>query len=364
MPPVVQQSLPAILAQRLKDLEKKTSTPPPVPMIDEVWTIAPIDNSGGGGGTTSPGGSDTEVQWNNAGAFDGAPNVTINADDLVVGEVAADATPANPPAGSKLFSLLRAGRNSFMTVGGAGDPQGYAPDWLTQPRIWTAGSAATPDLVNSAGMGTVNGGGTAAAQTVANTNFLTQFQRLRHTTSATANNHAGWRSTWASVFTSSTALQGGFFWQSKFSIHTNPTSGRYFVGMYGTSSSVPMAGSVEPSTFVNCAAFMVDSGESVFSWGVNDGSGTCTRTSITGAALTGDTYLYVASICAFPGSTDIYYALERYDTSGALTILADSVSTTDVPVAGTLLYDYTYGTPSAASAMSLDISCVVLQRWR
>jgi hypothetical protein len=213
-------------------------------------------------------------------------------------------------------------------------------------------------------MGTINGGGSVAAQAVADTNYLTQFQRLRHTTSATANNHAGWRATWASIFTSSTANQGGFFWQSKFSIHTNPSSGRYLFGVYGTSSNIPLTGSVEPSALTNVAAFMVDSGETVFSWGTNDASGACTRSSITGAALTGDTYLYVASIMALPGSTDIYYALERYDTSGTMSLLVDSVSTTNVPAATTLLYDYSYGTPSAASAMSIDMCCVTLQRWR
>lgn len=314
--------------------------------------------------TAIAGGSDPQVQWNNAGLLDGAPNVTIDADDLVVGDVAPDAIPANPPAGAKLFSLLRAGRTSFMAIGADGPAQGFAPDWLTAPRVWTAGSSTTPDLVNCAGMGTINGGGTAAAQAVADTDYLSQFQRIRHTTSATANNHAGWRATWASIFTSSTANQGGFFWQSKFSIHTNPSSGRYLFGVYGTSSNIPLTGSVEPSALTNVAAFMVDSGETVFSWGTNDASGACTRSSITGAALTGDTYLYVASIMALPGSTDIYYALERYDTSGTMSLLVDSVSTTNVPAATTLLYDYSYGTPSAASAMSIDMCCVTLQRWR
>lgn len=251
-----------------------------------------------------------------------------------------------------------------MTIGPTGEAVGYAPDWLTTPRIWSAGTANVPDTTNSAAMGTINGGGSATTVAVATTNYLTQFQRLRHTTSATANNHAGWRATFATVFTSSTSLMGGFFWQAKFAIHTNPSSGRYFVGMYGTSSNIPMTGGVEPSTFLNCAGFMVDSGETNFHWGVNDGTGTCTRTSITSAALTGDTYLYVASICAFPGSTDIYYALEQYDTSGTLAVLADSVSTSDTPAANTLLYDYVHGTPSAASALSLDMTCVVLQRWR
>lgn len=350
------------LQQRLKDIEARLKNFTTPPVIDEVWTIAPIDNSGGGG-ATSPGGSDTEVQWNNAGSFDGAPNVTIDADDLVIGEYTST-TPANPAAGSKFFSLLRAGRNSLQTIGAFGPAQGYAPDWLTAPRIWSAGSANTPDLVNCAGMATINGAGSAVAQTVASTNYLTQFQRLRHTTSATANNHAGWRSTWASIFTSSTANMGGFFWQAKFCIHTNPSSGRYFVGVYGTSANTPMAAGANPSGFLNCAGFMVDTGETAFSWGVNDGAGTCTKTAISGAALTGDTYLYVASICAFPGSTDIYYALEQYDTSGTLVVLADSVSTTDTPTAGVLLYDYVHATPSAASAVSLDNSVVVLQRWR
>lgn len=312
-----------------------------------------------------PRGSAANVQYRDSttGEQEGAANVVITAGDVTLLPYSST-EPSAPSSGSTLFAMLRAGRHSFHVLGAAGTSQGFAPDWLTAPRVWTAGSANTPDWVNSAGMGTINGGGTAAAQAVADTDYLTQFQRIRHTTSATANNHCGWRATWASIFTSATANQGGFFWQSKFSIHTNPSSGRYLFGVLGTSSNIPLTGSVEPSALTNVAAFMVDSGETVFSWGTNDASGPCTRSSITGAALTGDTYLYVASIMALPGSTDIYYALERYDTSGTMSLLVDSVSTTNVPAAGTLLYDYSYGTPSAASAMSIDMCCVTLQRWR
>ena len=312
-----------------------------------------------------PRGAAANVQYRDSttGEQEGAANAVITSGDVTLIPYTTTA-PSAPSSGSTIFAMLRAGRGSFLTQSQRGPAQGYAPDWLTIPRVWTAGTGATLDTVGTPGPTNVNGGGSAVAQAVANTDFLTQFLRLRLTTNAVANNHAGVRAGTATIFTSASSNRGGFFWQAAFAIHTAPSSARYFIGVYGTSSSVPMTGGAEPSTFLNCAGFMVDSGESVFSWGVNDGTGTCTRTSITGAALTGDTYRYVASICAFPGSTDIYYALEQYDTSGTLALLADSVSTSDTPVAGTLLYDYVHGTPSAASAMSIDISCVVLQRWR
>lgn len=312
-----------------------------------------------------PRGSAANVQYRDSttGEQEGAANAVVTSGDITLLPYTTTA-PSAPSSGSTVFALLRAGRGSFLTQSQRGTAQGYAPDWMTMPRIWSAGSANTPDTVNSAAMGTINGGGSPASQAPATTNYLTQFQRLRHSTSASANQHAGWRATFATVFTSSTANMGGFFWQARFSIHTHPSTARYFVGMYGTSSNIPMNAGVEPSTFLNCAGFMVDSSDSNFYWGTNDGTGTCTRTSITGAAMTGDTYQYIASICAFPGSTDIYYALEQYDTSGTFSLLADSVSTTDTPAAGTLLYDYVHGTPSTASTLSIDISCVVLQRWR
>jgi hypothetical protein len=56
--------------------------------VDADFTILPgglfrgVGGGGGGGGTTTPGGSNTQIQYNNNGAFGGVPNLTWNGTTL------------------------------------------------------------------------------------------------------------------------------------------------------------------------------------------------------------------------------------------------------------------------------------------
>lgn len=60
--------------------------------------------------------------------------------------------------------------------------------------------------------------------------------------------------------------------------------------------------------------------------------------------------------------TDLPYDI-MIGGDGGETVSLTAIAT-DTPAANTLLYDYVHGTPSTASTLSIDISCVVLQRWR
>ena len=53
----------------------------------------------GGGGATNPGGSDTQVQYNNSGSFGGSSNMTFDGTNLAVTGTVSAASPAVATAG-------------------------------------------------------------------------------------------------------------------------------------------------------------------------------------------------------------------------------------------------------------------------
>ena len=55
--------------------------------------------SAGGGGATNPGGSDTQVQYNNSGSFGGSSNMTFDGTNLAVTGTVSAASPAVATAG-------------------------------------------------------------------------------------------------------------------------------------------------------------------------------------------------------------------------------------------------------------------------
>ena len=72
----------------------------------------------GGGGATSPGGSDTQVQYNNSGSFGGSSNMTFDGTNLAVTGTVSAASPAVATAGlRKIHASSSAPGNSDGAVG-------------------------------------------------------------------------------------------------------------------------------------------------------------------------------------------------------------------------------------------------------
>lgn len=290
-----------------------------------------------------PRGSSTNVQFRDSttGEQDGAANVTIDAGDLVVGEYTS-APPSAPAAGSKIFSLYRAGYNELVSIGRRGSVQRFAPHPLNDPGYWIfqAGSSVTFEAVGIAAPTAVFA--TSGSVTVAHTNYLTQQRRPRYTSnSAAAGNACGLRSGLASPpwFRSTNTGVGGWRVQAKFIIHQSRTNQRAFVGFHNSNSATILAN--DPSSFVDVAGFAVDAGQTNWRWITNDSSGSAASTDLgsTYDTTSNDTYLYVLTLNCTPGGGAIYYAAERYDTSGTLTF-TDGVSTSDLPTSGTALNFY------------------------
>lgn len=256
------------------------------------------------------GGSDPEVQWNNAGLLDGAPGLTIENDYAVPTEPAETTTvaaPTAPAAAAAIFTRTR-GRSLLASIDYLGLETIYEPHRKHRPKSW---DAYGPGTASTDTFGPWTTAGTATSATWSADAFG-QICRTFYRSSSGANAVSGVRTNQAAWFRSGTAGLGGLHFIARFGLELTRADLRMFVGVYYVSSSSPFAG--DPSAFIDCAGFMVDRGQTNFRWGVNDGTGTCTTTDLGSAFPTNTdaTDFYEAQIVIPPGNAGIvYYSLEN-----------------------------------------------------
>lgn len=196
--------------------------------------------------------------------------------------------------------------------------------------------------------------GTAAAVTVATTNYLTEQIRRQSTSATTANAQAGWSETVAFALSSTTAGHGGWEFVVRFGASQLPTGPRLFVGMTGTTF---VASTSEPGSLTaHLAVFGKDSTDTNIQLIVNSNASTGTKTD-TGIALTANGW-YEAAIWTEPGATKIFALLIRLDT-GAIWY---GTTTTDVPGNGAIMFPQVLGGLNATNTgtaiiMHVGIGC-------
>jgi len=179
------------------------------------------------------------------------------------------------------------------------------------------------------GIGAITATGTAAAATMATTNYLTEQTRIQVTSAATANAQAGQTTTSVNAIVSTTAGHGGWEFQTRFGCSQLPTGPRLFVGMTATTF---VASTAEPSALTaNVAVFGLDSTDTNIQLIVNSNAGSGTKTD-TGIPLVANGW-YKAAIWNEAGATNIYALLIRLDT-GAIWY---GTTNTDVPANGALM---------------------------
>lgn len=298
-----------------------------------------------GGG--SPGGSSGLVQYNNAGAFGGAANLSIDSGDLVI----ATGTPTTPSAGSKLYSLDLAGRAMLAQIdaNGVGLPMQAS---LARARVghwnWPGGSTApiaygivAPTIV-----------GTAQIRTPASTNLFTSMRRGGYLSAASAGSLASIRSGVAQFWRGNAAGLGGFYFVFRFGTSDPSTvaGAREFVGL---STSTGAATNVEPDTLVNSVGVGQLSTSSNLHFIHNDVGGTATTIDL-GVNFPADTLsadMYELMLYAPPNGSSIAYRVERLGTS----YVAPGTVSSNIPSTSTFLGIQMWRTNNAtALGVALD----------
>lgn len=314
--------------------------------------------------STPPGGSTTQVQYNNAGAFDGSAKVTVDLTDenlilLSTGGTTAMTAPGS--AGAKMWTNNRVGTDQLMLTPfiGVETPMqasfgnkivgGYTVSGSANIFSWgqlaSAMSAVNPG----------NGGATITARTYDATNLLPNYARYALLTATTASSYAEVRTSIAgkgSVM-GNAAYGAGCKLVHTFGLGAYNASERLFFGYVG--SALTWSTNIDPSAQINTFGLGKDVGDSTFQWMTNDGLGIATKTNTT--VVPNVNNVYRLTIYVPPNSTTIYMQLEVI-TKTTITNYTYSTSS-DIPAINTLIYQRMYinnaATGAAVSIMMIQI---------
>ena len=227
------------------------------------------------GGSGSPGGSTTQIQYNNAGAFAGATFVAIESNQL---RLEAPASPVTPAAGgAAMFGLTRTGRTLPCFMSQEGFLRGVQMDLARSfPLIWKGAAGGTTLAVWGGGGPTAVGTATAAA--TATTNLFNRTPKLEYLVTVAATTAiAGFRgvNTIVTVGGGSAGV-GGFHFHGVWGPATGvaTTTSRAFFGLANVTSA---PADVEPSTTVNCVFMGWDAADANIQLMRNHATGTCTK---------------------------------------------------------------------------------------
>ncbi len=157
------------------------------------------------------------------------------------------------------------------------------------------GGGTTTFTANNA---TINTTGTSTGAAWANTSALTKLIRVSIVSAASAGSQSNLKFTSAGWYATS-----GYHASFKFGLTTQTATYRWFVGTKGGAFA-----NADPSATINCIGVGQDSGDTLVYFMVNDGSGTCTKTT-TGLSTPAATDLVEVNVYVVPGSSSAYISV-------------------------------------------------------
>lgn len=326
------------------------------------WTVP-----AGGGGGGSPGGTNTQVQYNNSGAFAGSAGfvfdsssntltvansvvingtTTINTTSISAGNSTINTTlsqlgvtlvhdpnndPATPPADNMTIfadsfanNTLLSWKNEWGRIRTV-QPALFADDicWM-KPRY----SGTTMDTRGLTLANTI----AITARTPAAGNLFLSALRSGQLTGATAGTSASVRHNALSFWRGNAAGLGGFFSVFRFGVAIPTTNFRAFVGFKNSTTVLTNA---NPSSQTNIIGFGWDSAQTTLR--AISANSTVANTVDLGANFptnVGNTNWYEAYIFAMPNAGNVYYRVVRLNTGDVVT---GQFNSTNLPTGATFL---------------------------
>lgn len=269
--------------------------------------------AGGGGGT--PGGTDTQIQFNDGGSFNGDADLTWNKTTNTLGLNGTDTgillanittEPSTPSAGTgRLYSKSVAGRTVPKWKAPSGVDYGLQSSlWQNNITQWTPSSATAGTWFGT--ISTTTSAGTFTVAVPSTTNTYTSITRGRYANVVTTTNQIlGVRqSVNPTIFLGNTAGRGGFFFFCRFGFDVWTNGGRMFIGL--TANTAGATVSADPSSNNNTIGFCIDAADNgAISFLARGTSATKTSTGYTVVSNRGyDVFMY-----AQPNSTTVNWRI-------------------------------------------------------
>jgi hypothetical protein len=272
----------------------------------------------------------TVLQSSNAGAavnFSAGTKdvfITVPAQRLFLPDLAGD--PSAPSGGGCLvYTKSQAGRFVPRFVGPSGIDSGVQPClWGNTVVMWLPGTGTTTSIAFGVSW-TVSA--TQAHPTIADTNIMTRIMRATYTTTTTAGNASGVRSTAPIAI-----RNNGFFFVARWGILTYTSTMQAWCGLGAASGNI--AG--DPSAANNSCGMSKDTGETTWQVFTRDASTTSkTSTGRTTAAAANAEIFDVYMFCK-PADSKITFRV--VDVGTGTVVLANTEKSTNLPVSSTVLY--------------------------
>jgi hypothetical protein len=327
-------------------------------------TIANITGPAGTGGGGTPGGAAKQVQFNNAGSFDGASEVLIDTDDRLVLNSTTNTAAAPAAGGVKPYSSNRTGVDELRVSQGLGGDfplqagLGHKITGMVFPGVnaFAAYNMWTASFIGSVGTGlTVNKAYDAS-------NMQPNFTVLKYTSTAATNvaaelymNNNGR----AALVGNNAIGGGGAKLVINFCLPTYASTQRIYMGYITSSGAITLT--TDPSTVVNAVGIGKGTADSTFQIYNNDSSGAATVTN-TGIAPNAND-IYRATIY-FPSNSNVFFVTLEAFSKSSVTVFNSGGIATNIPAAGTLLNMHTaVGTAGVATAVTLGIISIYEEQY-
>jgi hypothetical protein len=311
-------------------------------------------------GSTSPGGSTTQVQYNNAGAFDGASQVEIDTNDENLQLVSQTAAVTAPTGGkAKVFSNNRVGIDQLTVSPTVGTEYPVQPSILPKliggVIITSAITAFECWAGNTTGVNPGNGAFTCTAKAYDATNLLPNFPRLPLTSTAAANNAAEYRVSNTVVLRTPILGNSAYGHQTRtsftFGFGVYNSGQRFFCGY--SSSTGALSGATDPSALTNIIGVGKDVGDATLQIMVNDGAGAATETDTGFTPNTND--VYVVNIFFPSNASTVYISVENITKTTK--IYFNHSASSNIPAAGTSMFARIWSS-SAATGVAVSTSLI------
>lgn len=306
----------------------------------------------------SPGGSNTQVQYNNSSAFGGITNLITDGTD------AKFKTQSSSPSGTAGAGILWAeggseGPNLPRWTDGKGMVIGVQP--YTAESWWGCQSVAQYSGTNFVTTGIVNHNsstsapsnyGTLTSQAYSSASRVLRIPQVQDDSTAAVSQRAGWRSAATNnpMRIGYSTDQGGFFFSAVWGISSVNSDSHLMVGVDTTSGL--LSGSSDPKTLTNSAGFMCNGADTNISFCTNSATGNATCTSL-GASYpckTAGAYYYTA-INGAPGGGSVGYYIRRLDSAASTSGTVSS----DIPAADGEAWWHIMMTTGNGTATAVDM---------